>query len=93
MYDQQVRTGALSLEVMLLETKTRTVNGQPCVYDLAVSKGMHPQYYISLTLMQERCIACIGSSQALALLLFSTLVSGLVTPCSLSDVLCELHCG
>ena len=93
MYDQQVSTQELSVKVTPLQRKTRTVDGYSCVYDLAVSNGMLPQYYLSLAHQDEQCVVCIGSSHALALLLFSALVGRLVTPCTLPDVLTELHCG
>ena len=91
MNDQETAARALPLAVRLLQEKTLAIAKRPCTYRLFVSTGCFPQYYVALSSLQEGCEACVGNSQAMAEILFLTLVRGRVTPCTLPDVLQTLY--
>lgn len=53
---------------------------------LKTTRSQTPEYYISVRLHHEQEIAYVGTDRDFALSLYSAVVQGQVTPCTLRDV-------
>ena len=83
----------MQLCLCILQQQTRAVLGKPCSYTLAASHDGFVQYYIKIVFENESCAACVGASRSGAERLFAMVVQGVVTPCTLPDILCDLQGG
>ena len=59
-------------------------------YRLCVSRFASPEYYVEILLENQRAAAALGSNYEKANDLFEILVRGLVTPCTLGDIIQDI---
>ena len=80
----------LQLTLRVLREEARTVRARTCLYQFAVSGEGYSQYYIRITYGEECVTACMGGEREHAAVLFTAFVQGLVTPCTVRDILHDL---
>ena len=80
----------LQLTLRVLREEARTVRERTCLYQFAASREGYSQHYIRITYGEECVTACVGGERKHAAALFTALVQGLVTPCTVGDILHDL---
>ena len=56
-------------------------------YRFCTARFAKPEYYVEIILGNERAAAALGEDYPMAQILFDKLVCGLVTPCTLTDIM------
>ncbi len=71
----------------VLREELRRVEEEIVRYRFCTSRFAHPEYYVEIVLGDERAAAHLGEDYPAAQIFFDALVSGLVTPCTLCDIM------
>lgn len=90
-YEEQSSRGtrdgcAMSRTLRTLREDHADVEGQRAVYRLCELCFAAPQYFVEVLLDEERAAAYIGEDASAAAALYTALVNGCVTPCTLLDI-------
>ncbi len=71
----------------ILREELRRVQDRFIRYRFCTSRFAEPEYYVEIILEDERVAARLGEDYPTAQILFDKLVCGLVTPCTLFDIM------
>ena len=73
--------------ISVLREELRRVEEHAIRYRFCTSRFAHPEYYVEIVLEDERAAVALGGDYPTAQILFDKLVCGLVTPCTLEDIM------
>lgn len=76
--------------ITVLREELRRVEDRLVRYRFCTSRFVAPEYYVEILLEDERAAAHLGEDYPTAQILFDKLVGGLVTPCTLSDIMQDI---
>ncbi len=71
----------------ILREELRRVEDRLVRYRFCTSRFASPEYYVEIVLGEERAAAHLGEDYPTAQILFDKLVCGVVTPCTLFDIM------
>ena len=77
-------------KIVVLHEELRRVDARIVRYRFCLSRFAHNEYYVEILFEGERAAASLGKDYSNAGSLFEQLVRGLVTPCTLSDIIQDI---
>ena len=77
-------------KIVVLREELRRVDTRIARYRLCMSRFVHKEYYVEIFFAGERAAAALGEDYATAGAVFERLVCGVVTPCTLFDILQDI---
>jgi len=76
--------------ISVLREELRRLDAQLIRYRFCTSRFAQPEYYVEIVFENERAAALLGTDYPAAQILFDKLVCGLVTPCTLCDIMQDI---
>ena len=73
--------------ISILREELRRVDGRLVRYRFCTSRFARPEYYVEIVFGEERAAAHLGADYPTAQIFFDRLVGGVVTPCTLADII------
>ncbi len=87
-------SASTSKESIILAEESITCQGLQLTYRLLLHEPHRARIYcISVFSDEEECTEAVGGDLLRATAFYRTVCEGFVTPCTLSDVLCDLRLG